>query len=107
VFTATANAASFPAKAPKEWAPPNDWLKGALCIHRQEGAWDAATGNGYEGGMQFARATWVAMGGAVAGAHWASVASKREQLFRAWLLWQAAGGSWRHWGGAATGCGLS
>jgi hypothetical protein len=30
------------------------WLWGAfMCIHRYEGAWDAATGNGYYGGLQF------------------------------------------------------
>jgi len=56
--------------------------------------------------MQFSRATWIAVGGAVSGTHWAAVASKREQLFRAWLLWQSAGGSWRSWGGVAAGCGL-
>jgi hypothetical protein len=34
----------------------NHWLESAfLCIHRHEGGWDAATGNGYYGGLQMDR----------------------------------------------------
>ena len=77
-----------------------------MCIHSYEGAWEAATGNGYEGGFQFLRATWVAIGGQTVGTHWASVASRREQLYRAWLSWQKGGESFRMWGSAASRCGL-
>jgi hypothetical protein len=99
-------ATSYPSETPKDWTAPDDWMRGALCIHSHEGAWDAATGNGFEGGMQFMRSTWIAMGGQANGVHWASVASRREQLYRAWLLWQKGGGSWRMWGGTAGQCGL-
>ena len=81
------------------------WFAQALCIHSREGAWNAATGNGYEGGLQFLESTWRSVGGRAIGGHWASVASPREQLLRAWLVWRRDGGSWAEWGTAGM-CGL-
>lgn len=77
-----------------------------MCVHSREGAWNDATGNGYEGGMQFLKSTWTSVGGRVQrDGHWASEASPREQLFRAWLVWRRDGGSWREWS-SARACGL-
>jgi hypothetical protein len=94
------------------WTPSAAWLAQAQCVHRHEGPWDANTGNGYFGGMQFSPATWARAGGHAepAFAHPGdpafpfSVAS-REQLYRAWLLWQRDGGNWRSWGAAGQTCG--
>jgi hypothetical protein len=99
---------STPAEATStEWQPPAAWLREAACVHHYEGSWDAATGNGYEGGLQFLRSTWMSVGGPVdANGHWASVVPPREQLFRAWLVWKRDGGSWREWG-TARDCGLT
>ena len=43
--------------------PSPGHLAGWLCIHSREGAWDAQTGNGYYGGLQFSLGTWHAYGG--------------------------------------------
>jgi hypothetical protein len=91
---------------PSDWHPAGSWLGQALCVHSREGAWNAATGNGFEGGLQFLRATWTSVGGSVDyKGRWASVVSPREQLYRAWLVWRRDGGSWREWGSAGA-CGL-
>lgn len=91
---------------PRHWHAPSWWLREAVCIHGREGAWNDATGNGYEGGMQFLRLTWERVGGlSDRHGHWASVASPREQLYRAWLIYRQDGGSWREWG-TASACGL-
>lgn len=81
---------------PSSWHAPKWWLPQALCIHRHEGAFNATTGNGYEGGFQFLPSTWRSVGGR---GH-AYAASPREQLYRAWLVYQRDGGSWREWGTA-------
>lgn len=92
--------------APADWRPPATWLDQAMCVHGREGAWHAATGNGYEGGLQFLRSTWESVGGAVdKNGRWASVVPAREQLYRAWLVWKRDGRSWREWG-TARACGL-
>lgn len=94
---------------PRHWtarfSTPPGWYQQALCIHSREGAWNAATGNGYEGGMQFLLSTWQSVGGSTWRGHWASVVSPREQLWRAYLVWRRDGGSWREWGTAGY-CGL-
>lgn len=86
---------------PGGWHAPKWWLVQALCIHAREGAWNAETGNGYSGGMQFTPYTWRSVGGRGL----ASAASPREQLYRAWLVWKRDGGSWSEWGTAGL-CGL-
>ena len=84
-----------------------DWqtVRQARCVHLQEGAWTANTGNGHFGGMQFMAQTWKRLGGAPDPAFnhpgnsaYPFRASKTEQLYRAWLLWKHDGGSWRSWG---------
>lgn len=95
------------APIPKNWSArlstPHGWYQQALCIHEREGAWNAETGNGYSGGMQFTQYTWQSVGGRGRASWW----SPREQLYRAYLVWDRdAGrvgdrlGSWAEWGTA-------
>lgn len=115
---------------PPGWHAPRWWLPQAMCLHDGyrgarydrlgnrvagtgrrvgpgEGAWNAATGNGYEGGLQFLRSTWERAGGRTVGGRWASVATPREQLYRAFVIWKSHGGSWSEWGAMRVACGLS
>ena len=85
--------------APPPW--PTWWYPQAMCIHRHEGAWNADTGNGYYGGMQFTLYTWRSVGGTGDPAR----ASPREQLRRAYYVWVRDGHSWREWGTRGL-CGL-
>jgi hypothetical protein len=103
---------------PRHWHAYNHpaWLREAVCIHEQEGSWvsigyvhGVAT---YGGGMQFMLGTWHRAGGAGSSLWDIARASPREQLYRAWLVWDRdAGkphdgiGSWREWGTAGM-CGL-
>jgi hypothetical protein len=87
------------------------WLAQARCIHVKEGPWSANTGNGYFGGMQFAKQTWIRVGGKAdpAFAHpgepgFPFRANAQEQLYRAWLVWKRDGGTWRSWGAVGTAC---
>jgi hypothetical protein len=101
---------ALPAAA-ADWSPSATWLVQARCIHLKEGAWTANTGNGYFGGMQFARATWRRVGGKPDPAfkHPGSAAypfsvSSTEQLYRAWVLWLRDGGTWHSWGAVGASC---
>jgi hypothetical protein len=101
--------AALAAPMPRRWHAPRWWLREAVCIHDHEGAWNDETGNGYSGGMQFLPSTWASVGGMGR----PSAASPREQLYRAYLVWDRdAGkphdgkGSWREWGTAGI-CGLA
>lgn len=110
MFVQIATAARY-GPMPKHWHASSDWLAQATCIHGHEGAWPDATGNGYEGGMQFLASTYASVGGHVAydryghAVHWASLDTPREQLYRAWLVYLRDGRSWREWGTAGA-CGL-
>lgn len=70
-------------------------------MHEHEGAWNANTGNGYFGGMQFLLSTWQRVGGP----SYPHLVSPREQLFRAWLVYLQDHRSWHEWGTAGA-CGL-
>jgi hypothetical protein len=90
-------------------------MREALCIHRHESVgWhrDHVDWRGspslYSGGLQFMVRTWRSAGGAGDAWQW----SPREQLWRAYLVWDRdAGkphdgiGSWREWG-SRRACGL-
>lgn len=94
-------AAFFALQSSTHWHAPRWWLPQALCIHRFEGAWDANTGNGFYGGMQFTLTTWRTVGGR----GWPNLATPREQLHRAFILWTMHG--WRRdWPNTARLCGL-
>lgn len=83
-------------------------------MHQHEGAWDDNTGNSYFGGLQFLPGTYESVGGAHVAAfdhpgdpRYPFNVSPREQLFRAYLVWDRdAGkphdgiGSWAEWGTA-------
>jgi hypothetical protein len=93
------------------WAPPAAWVAQARCVHRHEAPWNANTGNGYFGGMQFSMQTWRTLKGANLAAfkHPGDpgvpfTASPTEQLYRAWLLWTRDDGSWKSWGAVGAAC---
>ena len=86
---------------PRRWKAAAWWLPQAVCIHQHEGAWNANTGNGYYGGMQFLLSTWRSVGGQGR----PDLAPIKEQLYRAWLVYRRDGSSWREWGTARI-CGL-
>jgi Transglycosylase-like domain len=64
------------------------WDRLAAC--ESTGRWNAATGNGYFGGLQFDRQTWLAYGGG-AYARTANLASKAQQIAVAEKLRAARG----------------
>ncbi len=91
--------------------PTTLWLAQAQCVHQHEGPWNANTGNGYFGGMQMARQTWMGVNGRSqpAFAHpgdpaYPFSASPQEQLHRAWLVWLRDGRTWRSWGAVGATC---
>ena len=100
---------------PRGWKPPAAWLRDALCVHRHESMdwhrrWTNWQGNRspYAGGMQFLQDTWNRAGGS--GEPWQ--ASPREQLYRAYVIWDSQDGrrgnrrgDWSEWG-TARACGL-
>ncbi|RDI73279.1 Transglycosylase-like domain-containing protein [Gaiella occulta] len=104
-----------PTPMPKQWQPPGAWLRQAMCIHRHESVdWHRAgrdwqgRPSPYFGGMQFLVSTWRRAGGSGL----PSDASPREQLYRAYRIWDMGAGrmgdglgSWREWGTAGA-CGL-
>ena len=98
VAVATARAAPMP----RNWHAQRWWLAEAVCIHGHEGAWNSiGYVNGvatYGGGMQFMLSTWQSVGGSGSSLADITVQSPREQLYRAWLVWQRDGGSWSEWG---------
>jgi len=91
----------MPANWSARLSTPAGWYETALCIHHREGAWNANTGNGYFGGMQFTLYTWQSVGGRTR----PDVATPREQLYRAYLVYTRDGLSWREWGTAGL-CGV-
>lgn len=104
-----AAAPRYPSTVPADWHAPKTWLRQAICIHEHEGAFNSigyvkgvAT---YAGGFQFMLDTWHSVGGVALDLTDITRASKREQLYRAWLVWARDGRSWREWG-TASKCGL-
>jgi hypothetical protein len=82
-------------------AQKQDYItRGLLCIHRYEGAWNANTGNGFYGGLQFMLSTWRSVGGR-GYPHQASVS---EQLWRGRILYRRSG--WAPWPVTSRMCGL-
>jgi hypothetical protein len=77
-----------------------------LCIHSGEGAWNANTGNGYYGGLQFDREFMASYGGALLRAkgtadHW----TPSEQIHVAYLAYRSGRGFFP-WPNTARACGL-
>jgi len=110
IFTFATPAVASP--MPRHWHAPPWWLHQAVCIHQREGAWNDNTGNSYFGGMQFLESTWESVGGPYEAAfdhpgdrRYPFLASPREQLYRAWLVYRRDNNSWREWG-TAPACGV-
>jgi hypothetical protein len=78
------------------YSVPGWFTQAALCLHSHEGAWNSNTGNGYYGGLQYLLSTWASVGGVTR----PDLASPREQIYRAFLVWSRDGGSFREWGTA-------
>lgn len=100
--------AMWPTAVAMRWRAPRGWLREAFCIHRHESVdWYRAyvdwQGNpsSYSGGMQFRLSTWRRAGGTGHPHEW----RPREQVYRAFVIWRANGGSWSEWGSAGK-CGL-
>ena len=66
----------------------------ALAACEASGNWDTNTGNGYAGGLQFARGTWLGFGGG-AYAPSAAAASREQQIEVAEIVLAAQG--WQAW----------
>ena len=70
----------------------HDWTGVARC--ESGGRWNLYTGNGYEGGLQFAHSTWLAYGGRRYAYH-AHQASKWQQILIAERVLRGQGiGAW-------------
>lgn len=76
-----------------------------------EGAWNANTGNGYSTGLQFTLYTWQSVFRSSERSLYIyshpSAATPEQVIYRAWLVYQRDGDSWREWGYTKTACGLS
>ncbi len=83
---------------------PDDWPWGCVALCESSGRWDADTGNGYFGGLQFRQSTWEAYGG-LAHAPRAHLATREQQIAVAQevLRWQG----WRAWPECSRRYGLS
>jgi len=75
--------------APAEAKPTNKWDLLAQC--ESGGKWDTRTGNGYAGGLQFAKSTWKAYGGKGSPHR----ASRKQQIEVAERVLKAQG--WKAW----------
>ncbi|MFG3251256.1 transglycosylase family protein [Streptomyces sp. NPDC048187] len=77
LVAATALGTAGPATAAPSAPLRTDWDAIAAC--ESSGNWQANTGNGYYGGLQFARSSWIAAGG-LKYAPRADLASRAEQI---------------------------
>ncbi|GGQ22601.1 hypothetical protein GCM10010249_46500 [Streptomyces roseolilacinus] len=112
---ATTASASVPASVPAppgRRAPgadtsadcPGDWPWGCVALCESGGRWDADTGNGFYGGLQFKQSTWEEFGG-LAYARRADLATRAQQITVAQevLRWQG----WNAWPTCSRRYGLS
>lgn len=114
-------------RAARAWVAPAWWLKQVACIKRFESPVKRPFGpaeilaswhihkrdykgdpSKYSGGLQFLDDTWERAGGTGSAGHW----SRREQEFRAFVIWDKQNGrlgdligDWSEWGTAGK-CGL-
>lgn len=77
LLAATALGTTAEAAASPSVPQRTDWDAIAAC--ESSGDWSANTGNGYYGGLQFARSSWIAAGG-LRYAPRADLASRVEQI---------------------------
>lgn len=90
--TGVAGVAALSAAAPSHAASVSTWDRVAAC--ESSGNWSINTGNGYYGGLQFTRSTWLAYGGGKY-APTANRATKAQQIEIAEKVLRAQGpGAW-------------
>ena len=89
--------------AAKRFRFPAGWLNhsGVWCLHNRESTDWFLVNPPYSGGLQMLDSTFQSVGGRGKAGWW----SVREQVFRAFLVWQRDGGSFREWSTAAA-CGV-
>jgi resuscitation-promoting factor RpfA len=85
-------------------ATTETWNRLADC--ESGGDWQANTGNGYYGGLQFSQGSWLAMGGDDFAAR-ADLATAPEQMAVGERLLRANDWSWRAWSACAEKLGLT
>ncbi|MFF9476523.1 transglycosylase family protein [Streptomyces roseolus] len=71
--------AAGPAGAPAYPCAEDQWPWGCVAECESSGRWDANTGNGYYGGLQFWQPTWIDYGG-LAYARRADLATRQQQI---------------------------
>ncbi|CAL9381921.1 hypothetical protein SUDANB99_01067 [Streptomyces sp. enrichment culture] len=83
---------------------PGDWPWGCIALCESSGRWDANTGNGFYGGLQFKQSTWEEFGG-LEYARRADLATRAQQITVAQevLRWQG----WKAWPTCSRRYGLS
>jgi cell wall-associated NlpC family hydrolase len=90
--TGVAGVAALSAAAPSHAANVGTWDRVAAC--ESSGNWHINTGNGYYGGLQFTRGTWLAYGGGKYAPR-ADLATKAEQIIIAEKVLAGQGpGAW-------------
>ncbi|GAA2331435.1 hypothetical protein GCM10009854_03150 [Saccharopolyspora halophila] len=98
------SAAATVAVAPNAAATDRSAVWERLAACESSGNWDANTGNGYYGGLQFNRSTWSAYGGGEF-SYYPHHASRGEQIAIAERL-RAARGDYGAWPACARKLGL-
>ncbi|OEJ98315.1 peptidoglycan-binding protein [Streptomyces thermolilacinus SPC6] len=83
---------------------PGDWPWGCVALCESSGRWNADTGNGFYGGLQFKQSTWEEFGG-LKYARRADLATRAQQITVAQevLRWQG----WKAWPTCSRRYGLS
>lgn len=82
-------------------APADGSIWDRLAECESGGNWQANTGNGYSGGLQFSPSTWSSMNPPT---DYAWAASREQQIDVARRLWEVQG--WEAWPGCADKLGL-
>ncbi|WP_257162643.1 resuscitation-promoting factor Rpf1 domain-containing protein [Corynebacterium cystitidis] len=100
--TAAAVTAATLFAPPANAAPDSDWDRLAQC--EAGGNWHINTGNGYHGGLQFSRSTWLAYGGGEF-APTADKATREQQIYVAEKT--LAGQGWGAWPACSARLGLN
>ncbi|MGP4003406.1 transglycosylase family protein [Streptomyces sp. 8N706] len=101
VFLAPAPGLAYAEPSPprgRNTADPSAAVWDRLARCESGGRWNANTGNGYYGGLQFGQSTWVAHGGR-AYAERADLATRREQIEVARSVLRTQG--WNAWPGCS------
>ncbi|URN17869.1 MULTISPECIES: transglycosylase family protein [Streptomyces] len=83
---------------------PGDWPWGCVALCESGGRWDADTGNGFYGGLQFKQSTWEESGG-LTYAPRADLASRAQQIAVAQEVLRRQG--WAAWPTCSRRYGLS